>query len=116
MGRSQMEVAKRHGLSQPTVSRWCRQGRSGEEADSEDSLSKDDRIARLERMVGQLAMENAFLKKYLSCAERGTSERSSIVTAKTLASRPPAGLSDLPAAPTITSPEAALGTQSLKPE
>jgi hypothetical protein len=68
----------------------------------EDSRALQGRVAELERMVGRLAMENDFLKKFAAYAKQQTSERSSIVTAKTLGWPGRAGSLGLPAARTTT--------------
>ena len=98
-----VHVAKRYGIHSSVVSKWCK--RFEQEAapePEEDSRALKARVAELERMVGRLAMENDFLKKFAAYTKQQTSERSSIVTAKSLALRKPAGSLGLPAAATTT--------------
>lgn len=74
------QVCREHGLAETVLWRWRREyaGR-GEAAfgspdlPSEQALAR--RIAELERFCGQLALENAVLKKGLSLAASRSGER-----------------------------------------
>jgi transposase len=99
---SYTELMQRYGLSSGLLGKWCRRyGGSSEEAEGSRDLQR--RVAELERMVGRLTMENDLLKKFAAYTQQQTSERSSIVTARSLrASRRPAGSLGLPEAPITT--------------
>lgn len=89
---SGVAVSRRYGLSGGLLSRWCKEFEEGSEPTSEeDSRPLKARVAELERKIGQLTMENDFLKKFAAFTKQQTNERLSIVTAKTLGSRKPAG-------------------------
>ena len=96
------ELMQRYGLSSGLLGKWCRRS-GGRSQEIEDSPDLQRRVAELERMVGRLTMENDLLKKFAAYTQQQTSERSSIVTAKTLRALPrPAGSLGLPGAPIIT--------------
>jgi Transposase. len=96
-------LSRKYGLSAGLLSHWCKRYEQAGEYDVEDdSQTLKTRVAELERKVGQLTMENDFLKKFAAFAKQQTNERMSIVTAKSLASRKPAGSLGLPAARTTT--------------
>lgn len=64
------QVCREHGLAESVLSRWRQEyERRGEAAFSPDDTSStetlEQRIAELERFCGQLALENAVLKKAL---------------------------------------------------
>jgi len=88
------ELSRHYGLSGGLLSQWVK--RYGVEASSEneevDSRALKARVAELERMVGRLAMENDFLKKFAAFTKQRTNERSSIVTPRNWESPKPAGL------------------------
>ncbi|MDQ3492350.1 MAG: transposase [Chloroflexota bacterium] len=72
-GARPAQVCREHGLAEPVLWRWRREyaGRGeaafgAPEPTSEQALTR--RIAELERFCGQLALENAVLKKGLSRA------------------------------------------------
>ena len=103
---SAAEVTRKYGLSSGIVYRWCREREEKITPAEEDSRVLRARVAELERMVGRLAMENDFLKKFAAYTKQQTNAHSSVITAKTLAaSRRPAGWLGLPAARTTTRPE-----------
>jgi transposase len=100
------ELVRRYGLSSGVLGKWCKRygERVAEDEEGAPMLSK--RVIELERMVGRLTMENDLLKKFAAYTRQQTSERSSIITAKTLkASNRGAGLLALPAAPITTGAE-----------
>jgi transposase len=101
------EISERYGLSSGLLSYWVkRSGREKVPETAEDAHMLRTRIAELERMVGRLTMENDLLKKFAAYTKQQTSERSSIVTARTLAaSRRDAGYLGLPGAATTTGGE-----------
>jgi len=99
---SYTELMQRYGLSSGVLGKWIkRYGAVLDEEEGSPALRK--RVGELERMVGHLTMENDLLKKFAAYAQQQTSERSSIVTARTLrVSRRPADSSGLPGARIIT--------------
>ena len=67
------ELAREHAIDGSIIARWHREYRKhGEKVfEGRGHLYKEEaRIAELERMVGKLTMENAFLKKTLERLER----------------------------------------------
>ena len=96
-------VARRYGIHSSVASKWCKQfEEESAPASEEDSRALKVRVAELERKIGQLTMENDFLKKFAAFTKQQTNERLSIVTAKTLGSPKPVGSLGLPAAHTTT--------------
>lgn len=78
-GKKPAEVAREHQLHPTMLSKWQREYRADpEEAFRKKTTSKrdDGRLAELERMIGQLTMENAFLKKVLVRLESSGGSRS----------------------------------------
>jgi transposase-like protein len=99
------QVGQRHGVPMSVISRWCLE-HDERHPEEEGARGLSERVAELERMVGRLTMENAFLKKFAAWTKQQTSERSSIVTAKTLgAYKQDAGYLGLRGAPTTTQNE-----------
>jgi transposase len=65
-GASIQQVARKHSVHPETIRNWNRQGRKyGERAFAGhgNAYTDDARIAELERTIGQLTVENRFLKK-----------------------------------------------------
>ena len=67
---SMAELSRRHEVHPNLIHKWVKQYRaSGEEAFKHgtpaDGSAADSKIAELEQTVGQLTMENRFLKKLL---------------------------------------------------
>jgi transposase-like protein len=65
-----VQICREHALSDGVLHRWRQEyAQRGEEAflprDDRDTPSLEQRIADLERLCGQLALENAALKKGL---------------------------------------------------
>ena len=78
--RRPAQVCREHNLADGVLWRWRREYAARGEAafappapDSPDGLAR--RIAELERFCGQLALENAILKKGLSLAASRSGER-----------------------------------------
>ena len=66
--KTMAQLVRQHGIDKAAISRWYSEYRKhGEKAfEGRGHLYKEEaRIAELERMVGRLTMENAFLKKTL---------------------------------------------------
>jgi transposase len=67
-GKSIAEVAREHQIHPITIGKWRKDHMEyGNEsfAGNGNTYKQEARIAELERMIGQLTMENAFLKKAL---------------------------------------------------
>jgi len=72
------QVCRRYELCQTVVRSWKEQYAQGRLADSEGAgESQQQRIQELERMVGQLTMENALLKRAVAYTLQRRSEASS---------------------------------------
>jgi transposase-like protein len=103
------ELTKRYGLTSGLLTQWAK--RYGVEApvEGEEPHTRElrVRVAELERMIGRLAMENDFLKKFAAFTKQQTNERLSIVTPRNWAPPKPAGSLGSPEARTITDPGAA---------
>ena len=71
-GKSQAQVAREYQLADQTIGKWRRQHRRYKEkafAGRGHAYTDDARLSELERKVGQLTMENDFLKKLLQKLE-----------------------------------------------
>ena len=70
-GQSASVVARRYSVSRQLIYEWQQKQRDGTLQDSSLQREKqlDRQVADLERKVGQLTMENEFLKKTLECLE-----------------------------------------------
>lgn len=72
-----VEVCRMHNLSPSVVNRWKREHTENPKdafAGSGNVWKEDARIARYERLVGQLYAENAFLKKALDVLKQHHAE------------------------------------------
>jgi transposase-like protein len=74
---SMAELSRRHEVHPNLIHKWVKQYRaSGEEAFKHgtpgDGSAVDSKIAELEQTVGQLTMENRFLKKLLRRLENNS--------------------------------------------
>lgn len=72
-----IEVCKEHSLSPSLVNRWKREHSENPKqafSGSGNVWKEDARIARYERLVGQLYAENAFLKKALDVLKQHHAE------------------------------------------
>jgi len=77
-GASMAQVCRRYELCQTVVRSWKEQYAQGRLADSEGvGESQQQRLQELERMVGQLTMENALLKRAVAYTLQQRSEASS---------------------------------------
>lgn len=79
-GQRPAQVCREHGIADGVLWRWRREyAQHGEAAFDPRALTGDaalrQRIAALERFCGQLALENAVLKKGLSLAASRSGER-----------------------------------------
>lgn len=78
---TQAQACRRYELCPTLVRTWKQQYTRGELVDPEQvCFSQQQRIAELERMVGQLTMENALLKKAVACTLQRRRESSLPVT------------------------------------
>ena len=76
-GTKQAEVCRKYDIHPVMVNRWRKEYEKYPDTafEGRGNLYKEDaRIAELERLVGQLYAENAFLKKALSILEKRARE------------------------------------------
>jgi transposase len=76
-GTKQAEVCRKYDIHPVMLNRWRKEYERYPDTafEGRGSLYKEDaRIAELERLVGRLYAENAFLKKALSTLEKRTRE------------------------------------------
>jgi transposase len=75
-GKTQAQLAREHQINEYTLSRWCRAYRKHKDrafpGKGWATPTEENRIASLERMIGQLTMENDLLKKVLQKLEEET--------------------------------------------
>jgi len=82
---TQAQVCRRYELGPTLVRSWREQYAQGKLADPEQvSRNQEQRIQELERMVGQLTMENALLKRAVAHTLQRRSEASSPITGPSL--------------------------------
>ena len=81
-GKSAAQVCREHRLDSSLIKKWKRQRRELEEAVASGATRRGEaeRIAELERLIGQLSMENQLLKKALVKLESSSKDR--IVTGR----------------------------------
>jgi transposase len=71
-GKSIVQASREHQIQPSLISKWHKQHRQYRErafSGNGNTYTYEARIAELERMVGQLTMENALLKKALQRLE-----------------------------------------------
>ena len=101
-------LTEQYKLGTGILYRWVHQYEEVAEPGPEgDTRALKGRVAELERMVGRLAMENDFLKKFAAYTKQRTNERLSIVTPQNWVPPRPAGSLGLPAARTTIGSETA---------
>jgi transposase len=81
------QLSRRHDVSSGLILYWKKRYEEAGLAEGPSPSEKRSlaRIAELERMVGRLTMENELLKKAVEYTARRRKERSSPITAKSLA-------------------------------
>jgi transposase len=86
-GHSLAQLSRRHDVSPGLILYWKKRHEEGGLAEGPSPAEKRSlaRIAELERMVGRLTIENELLKKAVEYTAQRRKERSSPITAKTLA-------------------------------
>jgi len=77
---TQAQLARRYGVSDNLIFQWRKRYAEGKLEEVAGSTDKDERIKELERMVGQLTMENELLKKGVRFALLRGSEHSSMIS------------------------------------
>ncbi|MEW6058272.1 MAG: transposase [Bdellovibrionota bacterium] len=65
-GVTQTELARRQGLSAKTISTWCRKYSNMQASDVRKVKQLEDKIAKLERIVAQQAVELIACKDVMS--------------------------------------------------
>ena len=68
---SQLEMSRKYGISPVVISRWKREYEEGKffENNSPDTTRLEIRLRELERLVGELTVENRTLKKIIELVE-----------------------------------------------
>ena len=80
-GATAAQLCRRYELCATVLRNWRQQYAKGQLADPESASGGDQqRIGELERMVGQLTMENALLKRAVAHTLQRRSEASSLIT------------------------------------
>lgn len=75
-GKTIAQVSREYNLHPSMITRWKKEyNRDPESAFRNGVVSKESRIAELERLVGQLYAENAFLKNALERLREQIKER-----------------------------------------
>ena len=77
-GKSMGQAAREHELHPNLIRTWRHQVATYAEqafAGNGNRYSEEAKIAELERLIGQLSIENAFLKKVLTCLEAQRADR-----------------------------------------
>jgi transposase len=75
------QLCRRHEVSFGLLRQWKEQYAQGRLADPEQVCQgQEERMRELERMVGQLTMENALLKRAVVCTLQRRREASSLIT------------------------------------
>ena len=84
---SQSEAARRYQLSPSLIQKWRYQKPRGvlRETPSKEIRLLEEKIAKLERKIGQLVMDNELLKKVEAYARQRRSVDTSVITSKNLA-------------------------------
>jgi len=77
---TQAQLARRYGVSDHLILQWRKRYAEGKLEEVAGSPDKDERIKELERMVGQLTMENELLKKGVRFALLRGNEHSSTIS------------------------------------
>ena len=77
-GKSMAEAAREHELHPNLIRKWHQQVATYAEqafAGNGNAYTQEAKIAELERLIGQLTIENAFLKKVLTRLEAKQADR-----------------------------------------
>ena len=77
---TQAQLARQYGVSDNLIFQWRKRYAEGKLEEVAGSTDKDERIKELERMVGQLTMENELLKKGVRFALLRGNELSSMIS------------------------------------
>ena len=84
---SAAEIAREYHISPILISKWKKDYKKGkffENVNSTDIARLELKVRELERLVGELTMENRMLKKVRDLNMRGKKEDLSIITSRTL--------------------------------
>lgn len=84
---SAAEMAREYHISPMLISKWkkdYKEGKFFENANSTDIARLKLRVRELERLVGELTMENRLLKRARNINNKGKKEDLSIITSRTL--------------------------------
>jgi transposase len=83
---SQLEISRKYGISPVVISRWNSQYHQGKffENTNPDTTRLKIRVRELERLIGELTLENRTLKKMIELVEPQKKDRRRIYTSADL--------------------------------
>ncbi len=80
---SQVELARKYTISPLLVSRWKKEYKQGKFFENNMDVTRFElKLHELERVVGELTMENRMLRQVIDLAQKEKKEESSIVTSR----------------------------------
>jgi transposase-like protein len=81
---AQLEISRKYGISIVTISRWKKEYQAGKFFDNSnpDTTRFEIRLRELERLVGELTVENRTLRKIIELVEPQKKGRQQIFTSK----------------------------------
>lgn len=80
---SQVELARKYEVSPLLISRWKREYKQGKFFENNMDITRFElKLHELERVVGELTMENRMLRQVIDLARKEKKEDSSIVTSR----------------------------------
>jgi len=80
----QLEMSRKYGISPVVISRWKREYLQGKffENNSPDTTRLEIKLRELERLIGELTVENRTLKKIIELVEPQKKDKRQIFTSK----------------------------------
>ena len=80
---SQVELARKYTISPLLVSRWKKEYKQGKFFENNMDVTRFElKLHKLERVVGELTMENRMLRQVIDLAQKEKKEESLIVTSR----------------------------------
>ena len=80
---SQVELARKYAISPLLISRWKKEYKQGKFFDNNTDTTRFElRLHELERVVGELTMENRMLRQVIDLVEKEKKEESQVVTSR----------------------------------
>ena len=80
----QLEMSRKYGISPVVISRWKKEYLEGKffENNSPDTTRLEIKLRELERLIGELTVENRTLKKIIELVEPQKKDKQQIFTSK----------------------------------